>query len=413
MPVGRAGGAALTGVPGPCLSLALAGIGAAGLLGGRALAGGARRAPSPRVARFALVLAAVTALCAPAAALAAAPVLGPVPLTGRAAAALPAVAAAEGRGPDATRTLLLAVGRGGIRWSLASGAGPVLGDSSAALAAAALRPTARRAPAAGPDDAVVLPVLAQLLSGSGRDPRPALAELAVGSVVLLPPADAATTLALDAEPGLTRLGGDGRSGLLWRVEPPAGSVPARPARAVVQGADGTVERALPFASDAVHARLAGGAPGRRLVLAERYDGGWRATLDGVPLAAFRMNGWAQGFALPGHGGLLEVHRVPGALAPAVPARAVALGLALLVALPLPRRRGRWAPPPPPVLSRPVPRPAAAPDDPGPAAGRRGPRVYDDDEHPEDTARPLYVGPPPRRLRRRRLRLRRLLRRGRS
>ncbi len=224
-------------------------------------------------------------------------------------------------------------------------------------------------------------------------------------MVLLSPANAGAVLALDAAPGLTRLG-DTRGALLWRVEPPAGSALARPARAVVVGPDGAAELALPFAADAVHAQLPPGAAGRRVVLAERYDPGRRATLDGVALTPSVEHGWAQGFVLPAAGGRLEVTRADGRLALTLPGRGAALAVTLLLALPLPRRRGRWAPPPPPRPSRPVPRPAPAPDDLRPAAV---PRVYDDDEHPEDAARPLYVGPPLRRLRRRRL-LRRMARR---
>jgi hypothetical protein len=255
------------------------------------------------------------------------------------------------------------------------------------------------------DAAVVVPVLAQLLAADGRDSRPALAALAVGSVVVLPPADPGTVLALDAAPGLTRQAGQGAT-LLWRVDPPAGSGLARPARArIVDPATGTTLRSVPSTGEEVTGDLDPGAPGRLVVLAERADAGWRARLDGVPLAPARA-GWAQAFVLPGRGGHLEVTHDGGLLAAADPARAAALALALLLALPMPRLRGRVGPPPPPRPSRPVPRPAPAPDDLEPAAP---PQVFGDD-HPEGAVPPLYVGPPPRGLRRlRRLRRARLTR----
>ena len=106
------------------------------------------------------------------------------------------------------------------------------------------------------------------------------------------------------------------------------------------------------------ATIGPGAPGRRLVLAERADGGWVATLDGRRLAPAVHAGWAQAFELPPGGGRLVVeHR--GALAGGVGAAQLAVAvLALLLAAPLPRRRlpaapaagpdqaGRGAPPAP-------------------------------------------------------------------
>jgi hypothetical protein len=309
---------------------------------------------------------------------------------------VPTVAAAEAAGLNATRTLVLRVGGSPqqVRWALVHGPGPVLGDGSAAL-------SARSAGTGGPgarDASVVLPVVARLLSGAGHDTRAGLAGLAVGSVVLLPPTDPGTVIALDAAPGLTRLAGSG-PGLLWRVDPPAGWSVSRPARArVVDPATGLALLTLPSSGDAVRADVPAGRPGRLVVLAERADAGWEARLDGVRLAATRA-GWAQAFVLPAHAGHLEVTHGGGAVAAADPGRAALLALAVLLALPLPRLRGRVGPPPPPRPSRPVPRPMPAPDDLLPGAP---PRIFGDD-HPEDGAPPLYVGPPPRRLRRRRKR----------
>jgi hypothetical protein len=207
-------------------------------------------------------------------------------------------------------------------------------------------------------------------------------------------------LALDAAPGLERFG-DARGALLWRVAPPSTSALLRPARARVVDAAGDSVQALPWrAPGSVTARVDPGPAGRLVVLAQRYDAGWHATLDGAALTPVRRDGWGQAFALPPAGGRLEVTREEGRLRLADPGRAAALAFALLVAVPLPRLRGRGTALPPPRASRPLPRPARAPDELVPAPP---PQVFDD-EHPEDATRPLYVGPLLRR-RRRRLRLR--------
>jgi hypothetical protein len=311
------------------------------------------------------------------------------------------VAAAEAAGPNATRTLVLRVDRSParVRWALLRGGGTVLGDGAAALAALGATRAER-------DADVVLPVLARLLAADARDSRRELAALAVGSVAVLPPADPGTVLALDAAPGLTRGTGSGGT-LVWRVDPPAADGVGRPARArVVDPATGRALEALPSTGDGVAADLDAGPPGRLFVLAERASGGWRADLDGVALEPARW-GWAQAFVLPARGGRLEVWHDDGRLARVGgPARAGVLGLALLVALPLPRLRGRVGPAPAPRPSRPVPRPAPAPDDLVPGTP---PQVFGDD-HREGAVAPLYVGPPPRGLRRmRRARLARLAR----
>ena len=90
----------------------------------------------------------------------------------------------------------------------------------------------------------------------------------------------------------------------------------------------------------MRATLPPGAAGRRLVLAERADAGWRATLDGRRLAPGVHAGWAQAFELPAWGGELVVeHRAPGAGGIGA-AQVLVLVLALLLGVPLPRRRLR-------------------------------------------------------------------------
>jgi hypothetical protein len=117
-----------------------------------------------------------------------------------------------------------------------------------------------------------------------------------------------------------------------------------------------------------------------VVLTERTDSGWKATLDGRSLASLVTSGWAQCFELPASGGRLHLYH-DGDLVETV--RGVQVGVlafALLGLLPLPRLRSRLAVPTPPDPSHPVPRTVDA----GPALDQLPPmpRVFDAD-HPED------------------------------
>jgi hypothetical protein len=74
-----------------------------------------------------------------------------------------------------------------------------------------------------------------------------------------------------------------------------------------------------------------------LVLAERADPAWRATLDGRPLRAVQ-DGWAQTFEVGAPGGHLEVWYDPPLRAGWLWLLGAVGGLTALVALPLRRRR---------------------------------------------------------------------------
>lgn len=293
---------------------------------------------------------------------------------------LPAVAAAEGTGPGATRTLVLAVDGERIRWSLSRGSVQRWGDDSADRRLAGSTGTT-----ADRDDAVVVPVISGLLSPAARDQRGALAELGVGSVALLDPLDETAERALDAAPGLVRVNaGAGRA--MWRVDPAATErASARPYRVRVIDPDGVVRAVLPTATDGVSvvADVPQGTAGRRLVLAEATDPGWQARYDGVALVAQTagQRGWAQAFVLPAHAGRLQLGHVgpsPWTSSRWVDgARLAVTVLALLLALPLPTVRGRIAPPPAPRPTHPVVRESIEATEIRPA-----PRVFDLD-HPEE------------------------------
>lgn len=295
-------------------------------------------------------------------------------------ALLPAVAAAEGDGPGATRALVLAVDGERIRWSLSRGSVQRWGEDSADRRLAGFSGAAAQR-----DDAVVLPVISGLLSPAGRDQRSALAGLGVGSVALLEPLDETAERALDGAPGLVRVNaGAGRA--MWRVDPaPTERASARTYRVRVIDPDGVVRAVLPTARDgvSVEADVPQGAAGRRVVLAEAADPGWQARYDGVALVAQTAgtNGWAQAFVLPAHAGRLQLGHVgpsPWTASRWVDgARWVTALLALLLALPLPRVRSRIAPPPAPRPTHPVARESTQETEIRPA-----PRVFDLD-HPEE------------------------------
>src|SRR5690606_13982426 len=87
---------------------------------------------------------------------------------------------------------------------------------------------------------------------------------------------------------------------MWRV------IEAAP-RAVVTG--GTAPVPLPSGIIDAGGAIPGAEAERTVVLSERFDTQWRATLDGTELEPLRIDGWAQGFTVPaGAGGEVAIHR---------------------------------------------------------------------------------------------------------
>lgn len=143
--------------------------------------------------------------------------------------------------------------------------------------------------------------VAVMLSGGGDEDDPALAHPAIAYVVVTGGRETQTDLmgTLDASPLLEKVT-EGTNGGTWRV------IESMP-RAVVLGG----EEPLALAGEVVDAHGAVPAAGdaRTVVLSERHDSGWRATLDGTELDPVEVDGWAQGFTIPaGAGGELEIHR---------------------------------------------------------------------------------------------------------
>ncbi len=318
---------------------------------------------------------------------------------------LPAVAAAEADGPAATRTLTLQATPNGVRWTLYRTGGPQIGQESAA----SLTPSAVAARSAG--DEPVLETIGALLSASGEDQRERFADLDIGSVLLLTNRSAAdrsdatddAVAALDVAPGLVRVSSsDGK--MLWRVElagvasdtsntedasgsrgtdasgtSPADAsdeaVPTRPARVRVLSEGGDLITTVPAPGVGFTAPLDSGGAGRLLVLSERADPGWTATLNGSELVRTTYQGWAQAFRLPMQGGTLAVQHDESTGSALDLTRIGVLALALLVAVPLPRRRLRllipqkgWRPQQPPLA-------------PAESTGRRVRRPAEEGEEP--------------------------------
>ncbi len=291
-----------------------------------------------------VVLAGVVAL-APLGALAGWAAASPSQLQ-RGSGALPAVALDAGRGPDAARTLELDLrdlradpAGASASATLARGRVTLLDTSAAATAAALEGPllgqataTAAEAtsgPGAAPEasgTALLRSVSAALAAGSG-DPGPALRSLGIGFVFVRGDSP------LDGSTALVRAGATD-DGVLYRVATDSPGAVDRPARARLLDQDGTALGVLPSAGERVSARIDPGPPGRSVVLAERYDPRWRATLDGQPLAVSRADGWATAVDVPAGGGELVVSHA--GLLPLLfaVAQAVVLLLTVLLALPL-------------------------------------------------------------------------------
>jgi len=217
---------------------------------------------------------------------------------------------------------------------------------SAVEVAAALDDTAGQDVGEDPSDAVAA-VAAHLAAGSSADVTAELDTLGIGAVLVPYGTDAERgDLAgrLDATPGLERVTATA-VGTIWRSSG-LGAGTAAWARVVVGGADdgagganGAVEAVLPAGPDGtLDVTVEPGAGGRLLVLAERADAGWRATLDGRSLRAVE-SGWRQAFELGADGGRLVVVHEPATRTPWLALAGVLLGTTVLLALPVRRRRG--------------------------------------------------------------------------
>ncbi|PYG99308.1 glycosyl transferase [Arthrobacter stackebrandtii] len=346
---------------GPAISLALFALLGAALLGFDALARRAWDAGADtgrhRMARTMAAVLSVLLVAAPVASLglwstqqftgqlSAASLTGPFLPQAATVGIIPATAADRGTGPEASRTLVLTVlSGGGVHASLMQGEGTTLDATNVVAGAARISgpPGEEQLAPVDAATAVLEGSVATILSKSGIDPRPGLIELGVGFVVLRPGDTAAELLAgeLEAVPGLDTVGPT-ESGWLWRVKPnykdPGSSDVINRVRLV--DADGAVVAPVASLGQSVVAAIPAADGARRVVMAERFDAGWEATLDGAPLKAVAA-GWAQAFELPAGAGQLEIRYVEPMNLAIRAVQLVLFGLTLLLALPVRARRGR-------------------------------------------------------------------------
>lgn len=277
-------------------------------------------------------------------------------------AVVPAIGRQTQQGPDAPRVLALTPQDGGVTgWQLLRGDGPRLVEESAVVRTRTLTGALARphSTATDPASAELVDLVARLSVSSGEDVSAELAALAVADV-LVPSIDEDDTTALgqqrtalvgrlDATPGLERIT-EVPAGVIWRVQPStvdgqvapvvtawARLVPDASGAATATGLSSADAVAVPAADLTVDTTIAAGSEGRLLVLAERADSGWRATLDGQPLRSVTQ-GWRQTFEVGAAGGDLVVRYQPADRTPWLLAQGLVGALALLLAVPVRRRR---------------------------------------------------------------------------
>ncbi|MEO6531472.1 MAG: glycosyltransferase family 2 protein [Specibacter sp.] len=258
---------------------------------------------------------------------------------------IPATAADRGTGPEASRTMVLAVQPGGgVQATLMQGAGTTL-DAMSGIAVAARvtgAPGQETLKDVDPATAALEDSVAAILAKTGMDPRPGLVDLGVGFVVLRHGDTASELLAgeIDAVPGLDTVGPTD-SGWLWRVKPNYATPGLSDVVNRVRLVDAKGQALAPVPSDGqnVDAPIPAGDGGRKVVLAERFDAGWQAWLDGKALKGV-SSGWAQAFEVPAEAGTLEIRYVHPLNSIMSLVQLVLLGLTVLLALPVKARRGR-------------------------------------------------------------------------
>ncbi|MBG6191895.1 GT2 family glycosyltransferase [Arthrobacter sp. CAN_A212] len=265
---------------------------------------------------------------------------------------LPATAADRGNSPERIKSLVLTVdGSNNVSAALMRSSGTTLDQLSQIYSARGLYGPLGSAQLRADDEATaaIRSTVAVIVAGTGYDPREELNQLGVGFIVLQQSDSAAEVLAgqIDAVPGLVAVGNT-TSGWLWRVAPMTGPDGAATtadstslestagARVRIVDAGGSTVEAVTSGPSTVSTVIPAGDAQRSLVLAERSDAGWRATLDGVALTP-RTTAWSQEFELPADGGRLEVSYVTAWEPWAGIGSAVIIGLTVLLAIPMPSR----------------------------------------------------------------------------
>lgn len=291
------------------------------------------------------------------------PLVGFNAVSGVPQSSLPATAADQAESKLAIRTLVLDRTTEGIRAQLVTGEGLQLQDlqgpwTTRGLTGSLFSPEIALADEA---DEALRTLAAELISGSTTDPRPILEMMGIGFVVLADADGSQTTAAaqIDSVTGLAPVGPTD-PGWLWRVMPEntegaelldgETSVPqgTNIARARITDSTGVTLELLPFdqgSNQKVSTTIPEASDGkdRFVVVSQRPDSGWRATLDGKKLETHEFGTsvtWVQAFKLPETGGHLEINFSPAVhwLYWIIPAGLFII--ALLLGIPSPRRRAR-------------------------------------------------------------------------
>jgi GT2 family glycosyltransferase len=228
---------------------------------------------------------------------------------GRISAGLPQYLAAEDESAAQVRTLTLTAGANGtVAYSVARGAGPVLGDADIHLTT--------------PETQKLNTLVGQLLSGSGGNAAQGLSGLDIGYVWAASSVPTAITQALGDTSGLTEdtlTASTGASTNYWQVNGSVGRITLQDAK----GADIALQYQCsgsnsnpgiaPQGSAAVcsqdvsaQVNVPAGSSGRVLVLAEQADGGWTAKEGGQTLTATTLPGGLQAWTVPAGAGLVTI-----------------------------------------------------------------------------------------------------------
>ena len=322
-----AGDVAANGWSGPGLSLALVGALAAATAASQGAwhSGGAIRVR--RVLAVVIVSAAAGAVVVSAAAWA----WPGRPAQGDVAAAptdvLPLVAALEQQPPAAERVLTLTDTEAGVTYSVEASDGSVVltGGAGFGRDGAAL---ARPGLTSEPSPADLSKAVATLV-GAGVGADDSLAAWGIGVIVATPGSERA--LAGLAQVDTLELMGASELGTAYRVMRGDQTV----SRAWIEDGHTTIPVSTNLSvSDATLAADESGT----LVLAVPADHAWRATLDGLPLAAASDADGRQAFTVPLGGGLLDVRFHDDRYRLWWWAAAIACGLALIASAPIHERR---------------------------------------------------------------------------
>jgi hypothetical protein len=242
------------------------------------------------------------------------------PLTRAEPDVLPVYVAQEAAGPDRPGTLVLRLSEQGdearVSYALLRVDPPQLGDADLGSLT----------------EPALTALVGDLLAVRGGAGAGDLATYGVRYVFVPAPADPRLVESLDGQAGLVRASAP-QGGALWRVD---GTTARVRALAPDQRVDQAVGVVVPSGPVAVDADL--DAPGAdRLVLAERPDPGWQATLDGQPLTQVQGQDVLT-FSLPAATGRLQVTYEDPIRRWLVVAQGVALLVLVLLMLPSLRRR---------------------------------------------------------------------------